>query len=48
VANHHGDLDMTSREGKGTTVTVRIPLLADQNALQALPGVPVSGEGRPG
>jgi signal transduction histidine kinase/CHASE3 domain sensor protein len=48
VANHRGDLDMASLEGRGTTVTVRIPLLADQNALQALPGVPVSGEGRPG
>jgi signal transduction histidine kinase len=47
VANHHGDLDVASLEGKGTTVTVRIPLLADQGARQPLPGVPVSGEGRP-
>ncbi len=48
VANHHGDLDVASLEGKGTTVTVRIPLLADQSAPPPLPGVPVSGEGRPG
>jgi signal transduction histidine kinase len=47
VANHRGDLDMTSLEGKGTTVTVRIPLLADQQACQPSPDVPVSGEGRP-
>jgi two-component system phosphate regulon sensor histidine kinase PhoR len=46
VANHHGDLDMTSREGKGTTVTVRIPLLADQQACQPSADVPVPGEGR--
>ena len=46
VANHHGDLDMTSREGKGTTVTVRIPLLAEQQACQPSPDVPVPGEGR--
>jgi two-component system phosphate regulon sensor histidine kinase PhoR len=47
VANHHGDLDVTSREGQGTTVTVRIPLLADQGAWQPLPDVPVPGESRP-
>jgi signal transduction histidine kinase/CHASE3 domain sensor protein len=47
VANHHGDLDMTSLEGKGTTVTVRIPLLADQQACQPSRDVPVPGEGRP-
>jgi signal transduction histidine kinase len=47
VANHHGDLDMTSREGKGTTVTVRIPLLADQRACQPPADMPVPGEGRP-
>ena len=35
VANHHGDLDVTSLEGKGTTVTVRIPLLADRAGLAA-------------
>ena len=46
VANHHGDLEVVSLEGKGTTVTVRIPLLADTDALQPLPDVPVSGEGR--
>jgi len=47
VANHRGDLDMTSLEGKGTTVTVRIPLLADQQACQPLPDAPLRGEGRP-
>jgi len=46
VANHHGDLDMTSHEGKGTTVTVRIPLLADQHACQPSADVPVPREGR--
>ena len=46
VANHHGDLDMTSLEGNGTTVTVRIPLLADQQACQPSPDVPVPGQGR--
>ena len=47
VASHRGDLAMTSREGQGTTVTVRIPLLADQGAWQPLPNVPVPGESRP-
>jgi two-component system phosphate regulon sensor histidine kinase PhoR len=47
VANHHGDLDLVSAEGKGTKVTVRIPLLPDQGACQPLPDVPVHGEGRP-
>jgi signal transduction histidine kinase len=47
VANHHGDLDVASLEGEGTTVTVRFPLLADQEAWQPLPGVPVPGQGRP-
>jgi two-component system, OmpR family, phosphate regulon sensor histidine kinase PhoR len=47
VANHHGDLDMTSLEGEGTTVTVRIPLLSDQQACQPVPDVPVPGKGRP-
>lgn len=28
VANHHGEIHLTSSEGAGTTVTVRIPLLA--------------------
>jgi signal transduction histidine kinase len=45
VANHHGDLEVVSLEGKGTTVTVRIPLLAGTDALQPLPDVPASGEG---
>jgi two-component system phosphate regulon sensor histidine kinase PhoR len=48
VTNHHGDLDVTSVEGKGTTVTVRIPLLAERAAWEPRPDVPVSGEGRPG
>jgi two-component system, OmpR family, phosphate regulon sensor histidine kinase PhoR len=47
VANHHGDLDLVSAAGQGTTVTVRIPLLTDQGAWQPLPDVPVHGEGRP-
>jgi signal transduction histidine kinase/CHASE3 domain sensor protein len=47
VANHRGDLEVISLEGKGTTVTVRIPLLAGQDAVHPLPGVPVSGEGGP-
>jgi signal transduction histidine kinase len=48
VANHRGDLEVASREGRGTTVTVRIPLLADHGgAVHPLPGVPVPGEGRP-
>jgi len=36
-----------SLEGKGTTVTVRIPLLAEEKACQGLPDVPVAGESRP-
>ncbi len=48
MANHHGDLDVVSLEGKGTTVTVRIPLLVDEEAWQPVPDVPVTGEGRPG
>jgi signal transduction histidine kinase len=47
VANHHGDLDVASLEGKGTTVTVRLPLLSDQEAWQPLPGLPVPGKSRP-
>lgn len=47
VASHRGDLDVTSREGQGTTVTVRIPLLADQGAWPPLPDVRVAGESRP-
>ena len=47
VANHHGDLDVASLEGEGTTVTVRLPLLADQESWQPLPGVPVPGKSGP-
>jgi signal transduction histidine kinase/CHASE3 domain sensor protein len=47
VASHHGDLEVESLEGKGTTVTVRIPLLAPESACEELPDVPVSGGGRP-
>lgn len=46
VANHHGDLDVMSLEGKGTTVTVRIPLLAGEKAYKGQPDVPVAGESR--
>jgi len=47
VANHQGDLDVRSREGRGTTVTIRIPLLAARGAVRPLPDVPVAGGGRP-
>jgi two-component system phosphate regulon sensor histidine kinase PhoR len=43
VANHHGELEVVSAEGKGTTVTVRIPLVAGQRSRQALSDVPVAG-----
>ena len=29
ISNHHGDVVLESKEGEGTTVVVRIPLLAD-------------------
>jgi signal transduction histidine kinase len=29
IQNHHGEVELTSREGAGTMVTVRIPLLGD-------------------
>jgi signal transduction histidine kinase len=29
VSNHHGKVELTSEEGRGTTVAIRIPLLAD-------------------
>jgi two-component system phosphate regulon sensor histidine kinase PhoR len=44
VANHHGDLDVMSLEGRGTTVTVRIPLLVEEKAYR---GLPIAGESRP-
>jgi two-component system, sensor histidine kinase and response regulator len=46
VANHGGDLDVRSREGDGTSVTVRIPLLAPGTSRRAAQ-VPVVGGGRP-
>ncbi len=46
VANHGGDLDVRSREGDGTSVTVRIPLLAP-GAPRRSAQVPVVGGGRP-
>jgi signal transduction histidine kinase/CHASE3 domain sensor protein len=48
VANHHGDLDVASQEGEGTTVTVRLPMLADQEAWQPRPEAAVRGESGPG
>jgi signal transduction histidine kinase len=36
VANHHGELNITSGRGQGTTVTVRIPL--ENGAAPALAG----------
>jgi len=48
VANHHGDLDVVSLEGKGTMVTVSIPLLVAEEAGPPVPDVPVTGEGRSG
>jgi two-component system phosphate regulon sensor histidine kinase PhoR len=32
VADHGGSVDLQSQEGQGTVVTVRLPLLADQQA----------------
>ncbi len=45
VANHHGELEVASHEGKGTTVTVRIPLIVARGARHVLPDVPVAGGG---
>jgi signal transduction histidine kinase len=47
VANHNGELEVTSQEGRGTTVTVRIPLIAAKGPRHAEPDVPVAGGGRP-
>jgi signal transduction histidine kinase len=47
VANHGGDLDVRSREGDGTSVTVRIPLLAPGRPGRPVRRVPAVGEGRP-
>jgi signal transduction histidine kinase len=46
VANHGGELEVVSREGSGTSVTVRIPLLVP-GARHPSPKVPVVGGGRP-
>jgi two-component system phosphate regulon sensor histidine kinase PhoR len=46
VANHGGDLDLVSDEGKGTTVTIRLPTPSRQHRPSAAPvnpGVPRSG-----
>jgi signal transduction histidine kinase/HAMP domain-containing protein len=47
VANHHGELEVTSHESKGTTVTVRIPLITSRGTRQKVPDVPVAGGGWP-
>jgi signal transduction histidine kinase len=47
VANHGGDLDVRSREGHGTSVTVRIPLLSPGTSRHPVPDVPVAEGGRP-
>jgi signal transduction histidine kinase len=47
VANHHGELEVTSHESKGTTVTVRIPLITSRGTRQMVPDVPVAGGGWP-
>jgi signal transduction histidine kinase len=36
VLNHHGDVDIASTEGVGTTVAVRIPLLEQTAAMSAV------------
>jgi two-component system, OmpR family, phosphate regulon sensor histidine kinase PhoR len=43
VANHNGELEVVSEEGKGTTVTVRIPLVGGRRSRQTLPELPVAG-----
>ncbi len=48
VANHGGEMVVWSREDEGTTVTIRIPLLAAGDHRFLLPGVTVAGGGRPG
>ncbi len=55
VANHGGELAVRSVEGRGTTVTVRIPLLAAQGGgepaqggAELLPGGQAAGEGQRG
>jgi signal transduction histidine kinase len=45
VANHRGELEVTSHEGKGTTVTVRIPLITARGAPRMVPDVPVADGG---
>jgi signal transduction histidine kinase len=45
VANHHGELEVSSAEGKGTTVTVRIPLISARGARRAVPEVPFARGG---
>jgi signal transduction histidine kinase len=47
VANHGGDLDMRSQQGKGTTVTVRIPMLAAEGGTPPATGLPMADGGVP-
>jgi len=35
VSAHHGTIDLTSTPGEGTTITVRLPLLTEAEALEA-------------
>ena len=59
VSAHHGELDLQSRAGAGTTVTVRLPLLGREAApadgapsadatAAAAPGEGQAGDGQPG
>jgi two-component system phosphate regulon sensor histidine kinase PhoR len=47
VANHGGELDVRSRQGNGTTVTVRIPMLAAEGGARQVTGLPVADGGVP-
>lgn len=42
IAGHHGEVTLDSREGQGTTVTVRLPLAGQAAALPGLPRYPGS------
>jgi signal transduction histidine kinase len=47
VANHGGDLDLVSEEGKGTTVTIRLPSLARPRGPSAAPVSPEAPRSSP-